>query len=72
MNPSICIKPTGFNPVSYPLVTLSYWSLPSREVLTGGSLMTDGRVTQIFQKEKMEVIIPMVGIIYFSGGFSRS
>jgi hypothetical protein len=41
-------------------------------VLTRGSLITDSRVTQNFQKEKLGVIIPMKGIDYFSGGFSRS
>jgi hypothetical protein len=29
--------------------------------------VTDGRVTQYPQKEKGEVIIPMIGINYFSG-----
>jgi hypothetical protein len=30
--------------------------------------VTDGRVTQYPLKEKGEVIIPMMGINYFSGG----
>jgi hypothetical protein len=36
-------------------------------LLTGGSLVTDGRVTQNLRKKNWEVIIPMMGIIYFSG-----
>jgi hypothetical protein len=40
-------------------------------VLTGGSLVTDGRVTQNFWKKNWDVIIPTKGINYFSGGFSH-
>jgi hypothetical protein len=32
MNPWICAKPTGSNPVSLPLVSLGYRGLPSNEV----------------------------------------
>jgi hypothetical protein len=36
-------------------------------MLTGGYQVTDGRVTQYLQKEKWEVIISMIEIIYFLG-----